>query len=115
MAIMALVNLPVAAVVAERKEAVERLRDSEQQFRTLYQRERGTVEVLQRSLLPSRLPTIRGLTVAAPYVPATPEPLGGDWYDVSPLAGARVGLVMGVVAGDGVGALSVMPKARISP
>ena len=112
MAIMALVNLPVAAVVAERKEAVERLRDSEQQFRTLYQRERGTVEVLQRSLLPSRLPTIPGLTVAARYVPAAPEPLGGDWYDVFPLAGGRVGLVMGDVAGHGVGAAAVMAKLR---
>ena len=112
MAIMALVNLPVAAVVAERRQAEERLRESEQRFRTLYQRERGTVDILQRSLLPTRLPTIPGLMVAARYVPAAPEPLGGDWYDVFPLAGGRVGLVMGDVAGHGVGAAAVMAKLR---
>ncbi len=112
MAIMALVNLPVAAVVAERRQAEERLRESEQRFRTLYQRERGTVEILQRSLLPTRLPTIPGLMLAARYVPAAPEPLGGDWYDVFPLAGGRVGLVMGDVAGHGVGAAAVMAKLR---
>lgn len=112
MAIMALVNLPVAAVVAERKQGEERLRESEQRFRTLYQRERGTVETLQRALLPTELPTIPGVTIAARYVPAAPEALGGDWYDVLPLAGGKVGLVMGDVAGHGVAAAAVMGKLR---
>lgn len=112
MAIMALVNLPVAALVAERKQGEERLRESEQRFRALYQRERGTVETLQRALLPTELPTIPGVTIAARYVPAAPEALGGDWYDVLPLAGGKVGLVMGDVAGHGVAAAAVMGKLR---
>src|SRR3989441_57487 len=53
MAIMALVNLPVAAVVAERRQVEERLRESEQRFRTLYQRERGTVDILERGEMAS--------------------------------------------------------------
>lgn len=112
MAIMSLVFLPVAALVIERKEAEERLRQSEDRFRTLYQREHDTVEVLQRSLLPTRLPDLPGLNIASRYIPATPEPLGGDWFDILPLPDGRISLVIGDVAGRGVEAAAVMGKLR---
>jgi integral membrane sensor domain MASE1/anti-sigma regulatory factor (Ser/Thr protein kinase) len=67
---------------------------------------------LQRSLLPARLPDIAGLPVAAHYAPATPEAVGGDWYDVLVLPDGRVGLAIGDVAGRGVGAAAIMGRLR---
>ena len=66
---------------------------------------------LQRSLLPARLPDVDGLEMAARYLHAEGV-LGGDWYDVFPLPGRRVGLVMGDVAGHGFAAAVVMGRLR---
>jgi integral membrane sensor domain MASE1/anti-sigma regulatory factor (Ser/Thr protein kinase) len=112
MAIMCLVNLPLSAVVAEQKRAETRLRESEQRYRMLYQRDHSVVEILQRSFLPDRLPDIPGVAIATRYVPAAPEPLGGDWYDVLLRADGTVGVAVGDVAGRGVEAAAVMGKLR---
>jgi phosphoserine phosphatase RsbU/P len=66
---------------------------------------------LQRSLLPSKLPDVDGLEMAARYLHAEGV-LGGDWYDVFHLPGDRVGLVMGDVAGHGFKAAVVMGRLR---
>src|ERR671922_587937 len=79
----------------------------------LYERELRIAETLQRSLLPERLPQLPGLAVAARYQPAAAEAeVGGDWYDVIPIPGGRVGLVMGDVAGKGLGAASMVGRLR---
>ncbi len=79
----------------------------------LYEREHRIAETLQRSLLPERLPQLPGLGVAARYRPAAAEAeVGGDWYDVIPVPGGRVGLVMGDVAGKGLGAASMVGRLR---
>ncbi|HEY1358544.1 MAG TPA: PAS domain S-box protein, partial [Thermoleophilaceae bacterium] len=79
----------------------------------LYEREHRIAETLQRSLLPERLPQLPGLGVAARYRPAAAEAeVGGDWYDVIPIPGGRVGLVMGDVAGKGLGAASMVGRLR---
>jgi PAS domain S-box-containing protein len=79
----------------------------------LYEREHRIAETLQRSLLPERLPQLPGLNVAARYSPAAAEAeVGGDWYDVIPIPGGRVGLVMGDVAGKGLGAASMVGRLR---
>src|SRR3954451_19983839 len=79
----------------------------------LYEREHRIAETLQRSLLPERLPQLPGLGVAARYQPAAAEAeVGGDWYDVIPVPGGRVGLVMGDVAGKGLGAASMVGRLR---
>lgn len=80
----------------------------------LYELERGVAETLQRSLLPQRLPDVPGISVAARYLPARPQAVGGDWYDVFDLADGKVGLVMGDVAGHGVAAAAVMGRLRNS-
>lgn len=78
----------------------------------VYEREHRIAETLQRSLLPERLPRVPGLEVAARYLPAASEAeVGGDWYDVIPVAG-RVGLVMGDVAGKGLAAASMVGQLR---
>ncbi len=79
----------------------------------VFEREHKIAETLQRSLLPERLPSLPGLEVAARYLPAASEAeVGGDWYDVIPIAAGQVGLVMGDVAGKGLAAASMVGQLR---
>jgi serine phosphatase RsbU (regulator of sigma subunit) len=78
-----------------------------------YTRERDAALVLQRSLLPHQLPEQDALEVSACYRPADElTGLGGDWYDVIPLSGARVALVVGEVPGHGIDAAAAMGRLR---
>ncbi|MEV5430827.1 SpoIIE family protein phosphatase [Streptomyces sp. NPDC052701] len=78
-----------------------------------YTRERDAALVLQRSLLPRRLPEQDAVEVAACYRPADElTGLGGDWYDLIPLSGARVALVVGEVPGHGIDAAAAMGRLR---
>ncbi len=75
--------------------------------------ERTMAEMLQRSLLPQRLPDIPELDVAARYLPGTAGlAVGGDWYDLLPLPDGRVLLAIGDVVGHGVMAAAAMGRAR---
>jgi serine phosphatase RsbU (regulator of sigma subunit) len=66
---------------------------------------------LQRSLVPSALPGVRGVEIAARYVPGSGH-VGGDWYDVFVLPSAELGMVVGDVAGSGLGAAVIMGRIR---
>jgi FixJ family two-component response regulator/anti-sigma regulatory factor (Ser/Thr protein kinase)/putative methionine-R-sulfoxide reductase with GAF domain len=80
-----------------------------------FQQEHETAVTLQRSLLPDRLPDVPGLALAARYLPgAAGTEVGGDWYDVIPLADGRVGIAMGDVVGRGIPAASLMGQLRNS-
>ncbi len=76
-----------------------------------YTRERALAETLQRSLLPRSLPDQSAVEVAHRYLPAR-EGVGGDWFDVIPLPGARVALVVGDVVGHGLHAAATMGQLR---
>ncbi|MEV0416401.1 SpoIIE family protein phosphatase [Streptomyces sp. NPDC050448] len=76
-------------------------------------REHTTTMTLQRSLLPHTLPTQAALEIASRYLPAgTAAGLGGDWFDVIQLSGARVALVVGDVVGHGIRAAATMGRLR---
>jgi PAS domain S-box-containing protein len=78
-----------------------------------YTRERATALALQRSLLPQRFPEQSAVEVAGRYLPAGPHNgVGGDWYDVIPLSGSRVALVVGDVVGHGLHASAAMGRLR---
>ncbi|WP_432193469.1 SpoIIE family protein phosphatase [Streptomyces sp. bgisy027] len=78
-----------------------------------YTRERDAALVLQRSLLPHRLPDQDAVEVAACYRPADElTGLGGDWYDLITLSGGRVALVVGEVPGHGIDAAAAMGRLR---
>ena len=78
-----------------------------------YTRERTTALTLQRSLLPQRLPRQSAVEVASRYLPASAQlGVGGDWFDVIPLSGARVALVVGDVVGHGIHASATMGRLR---
>ncbi|MEU9093617.1 SpoIIE family protein phosphatase [Streptomyces sp. NPDC048428] len=76
-----------------------------------YTREHEMAVTLQRSLLPSGVPEQNALDVAYRYLPAQAG-VGGDWFDVIPLSGARVALVVGDVVGHGLHAAATMGRLR---
>jgi serine phosphatase RsbU (regulator of sigma subunit) len=67
---------------------------------------------LQRSLLPTQLPDIAGMEMAARYVPGHAFGIGGDWYDVFTLPSGWLGVVIGDVSGHGLGSAVVMGRIR---
>ena len=74
--------------------------------------ERAAAALLERSLLPAQLPSYPGLEIAARYVPAQGEAIGGDWYDVFTLPSGQLWVVVGDVAGHGIQASVVMGRIR---
>lgn len=81
----------------------------------LYERERRIAETLQRALLPSSLPTVPGLEMAARYLPGgAGENVGGDWYDLLLLPDRRVGFALGDVMGRGIRAATSMGQVRMA-
>ncbi|KIF03031.1 histidine kinase [Streptomyces sp. RSD-27] len=76
-----------------------------------FTREHATAVTLQRSLLPRVLPDLSAVETAFRYLPAQAGG-GGDWFDVIPLPGARVALVVGDVVGHGVHAAATMGRLR---
>jgi serine phosphatase RsbU (regulator of sigma subunit)/anti-sigma regulatory factor (Ser/Thr protein kinase) len=78
-----------------------------------YTHARATALTLQRSLLPRQAPRQSAVDVAYRYLPAGSEAgVGGDWYDIIPLSGARVALVVGDVVGHGIRAAATMGRLR---
>ncbi|MFF2777988.1 SpoIIE family protein phosphatase [Streptomyces sp. NPDC058052] len=76
-----------------------------------FTREHAMAVTLQRSLLPRVLPEQNAVEVAYRYLPAKAG-VGGDWFDVIPLPGARVALVVGDVVGHGLHAAATMGRLR---
>ncbi|MFE4424503.1 SpoIIE family protein phosphatase [Streptomyces sp. NPDC056817] len=72
--------------------------------------ERTHVRSMQQALLPEALPSLSSLEAAISYVPA--EGSGGEWFDVIPLSGARVALVVGVAQGQGADTAAGMSQLR---
>lgn len=92
----------ITALVAQ---ALERAR--------LYDAEHGRSRELQRSLLPRGLPDLPACTAAARYLPAGQGmDVGGDWYDIIPLSGGQVALVVGDVMGHGLPEAATMGRLR---
>ncbi len=75
-----------------------------------YTREHTMAATLQRNLLPRGLPAPSALELAHRYLPA--QAVGGDWFDVIPLPGARVALTVGDVVGHGLHAAATMGRLR---
>ncbi|MES9511635.1 SpoIIE family protein phosphatase [Streptomyces sp. NPDC000609] len=80
----------------------------------LYEQEHDLAEGLQQAMLPRRIPDVPGAQIAVKYRSARlGRDIGGDWYDVIPLPGGRVGAVIGDVQGHDTHAAAVMGQLRI--
>ena len=78
-----------------------------------YARERATALTLQASLLPHGTARQSAVDAATRYRPADSQAgVGGDWFDIIALSGARVGLVVGDVVGHGIQACATMGRLR---
>lgn len=73
--------------------------------------EMAAAQHLERSLLPSRFPTVTGAEFAGRYASAD-RLIGGDWYDVFTVPGDALWLVVGDVSGHGLGSAVVMGRIR---
>ncbi|MEU2928005.1 SpoIIE family protein phosphatase [Streptomyces sp. NPDC007251] len=80
----------------------------------LYEQEKDLAQGLQQAMLPRTIPGVRGADVAVRYRSAAAgRNIGGDWYDLIPLPGGRVGAVIGDVQGHDTHAAAVMGQLRI--
>ncbi|MFJ4923303.1 SpoIIE family protein phosphatase [Streptomyces sp. NPDC088725] len=80
----------------------------------LFEQEHDLAEGLQQAMLPRRVPAVPGAQIAVRYRSARlGREIGGDWYDVIPLPGDRVGAVIGDVQGHDTHAAAVMGQLRI--
>jgi len=92
----------VAELIAQ---AAERARRFETQH--------GTAQLLQRSMLPDRLPDLPAFRLAARYDPGMDSSAaGGDFYDAFRLSGDLLAVVLGDVAGHDVRAAALMGQVR---
>lgn len=80
----------------------------------LYEQEKDLAQGLQQAMLPRSIPSVPGADVAVRYRSAKiGRDIGGDWYDLIPLPGGRVGAVIGDVQGHDTHAAAVMGQLRI--
>jgi len=86
------------AVALENARLYEELKHAEQRMARDLERARE----VQRALLPSDKPDIRGVEIATRCVPALE--LGGDFYDLLPYGDGKLAIAVGDVAGKGSGA-----------
>ncbi|MER7916784.1 MULTISPECIES: PP2C family protein-serine/threonine phosphatase [unclassified Streptomyces] len=73
---------------------------------------RARMATLTEELLPSRLPRVPGVQLAARH--RTGPRGGGDWYDALPLPDAALGLSVGSVTGSGPSAVAAAGRLRAS-
>ncbi|MDX2565259.1 SpoIIE family protein phosphatase [Streptomyces sp. TX20-6-3] len=97
-----------AELLRGRKAAEEARRQSETDRARLQE----ALAVLQQSLLPAVLPVVPGLEADSYYHTASPDLLGGDFYDLFPLDGGRWAFFLGDVCGKGPQAAAVTSLAR---
>ncbi|MDH6605236.1 sigma-B regulation protein RsbU (phosphoserine phosphatase) [Streptomyces sp. SAI-208] len=92
-----------------RREAAEEARRQAEADRARLQE---ALAVLQQSLLPDTLPPVPGVQTATHYHTASPDRLGGDFYDVFALDGRRFGFFLGDVCGKGPQAAALTSLTR---
>ncbi|MFF9088555.1 PP2C family protein-serine/threonine phosphatase [Streptomyces sp. NPDC014991] len=86
--------------------------EARKQAETDRARLQDALAVLQQALLPDALPPVPGMETAAHYHTASPERLGGDFYDVFPIDGRRFAFFLGDVCGKGPQAAALTSLTR---
>jgi serine phosphatase RsbU (regulator of sigma subunit) len=78
----------------------------------LYQQQKQFADMMQRSLLPDRLPELHGLELGDAYESSARVEVGGDVYDFLELADGRLAVALGDVTGHGIEAAADMAMAK---
>jgi sigma-B regulation protein RsbU (phosphoserine phosphatase) len=98
---------------AEIRRSYEReLLDERQRLERERERVQMFARTLQRSLLPPLLSPPKGLDASAHYLAASADDVGGDFYDLFPLAQDKWAFFIGDVSGKGAGAAAVTSLTR---
>lgn len=95
-------------LLRERRTAEEARRQAE----TDRARLQDALAVLQQALLPAAVPDVPGVRTASFYHAASPDELGGDFYDVFAVDAERWAFFLGDVCGKGPAAATVTSVAR---
>jgi serine phosphatase RsbU (regulator of sigma subunit)/anti-sigma regulatory factor (Ser/Thr protein kinase) len=103
-------DLAAQAAPALRVGQLVRQQQAEARTRQRFEQELEVARLIQQNFLPKQLPDLPGWSIAALYRPA--REVGGDFYDVIPLADGQVGFVVGDVTDKGVPAALVMAATR---
>jgi len=82
----------------------------EQRQRQQLENEVSIAREVQRQLFPKKLPSIPGLELAAICRPA--RSVSGDYYDIIPLGGSRVGIALADISGKGIFASLLMASLQ---
>ncbi|HKQ88341.1 MAG TPA: SpoIIE family protein phosphatase [Candidatus Acidoferrales bacterium] len=82
----------------------------EQKQRQRLENEVSIAREVQRQLFPKKLPSIPGLELAAICRPA--RAVSGDYYDIIPLGGSRVGIALADISGKGIFASLLMASLQ---
>jgi len=90
--------------------AKKRLHDVERSHRQALERELEIGRRIQSGFLPRALPAVDGWSIGARFRPA--RQVAGDFYDLFPLAGGGIALVVADVCDKGVGAALYMALFR---
>jgi len=84
--------------------------EEQRRTRERMERELEIAHEVQQSLLPKDIPEVPGMEIAATMRPA--YEVGGDFYDVIPLSGGRMGMLVADVSDKGMPAALYMALAR---
>ncbi|MFE0800359.1 PP2C family protein-serine/threonine phosphatase [Streptomyces sp. NPDC058812] len=107
-------ELRLSALKAVRAE--QERRKVQEEARARAERDKAAIaafaSTLQRTLLPPTLPVVPGLELACHYTTASPQEVGGDFYDVFPLDSSRWAFFLGDVCGKGPEAAAVTSLTR---
>jgi serine phosphatase RsbU (regulator of sigma subunit) len=98
--------------IAERTRDLEALVREKESIIGQIHEEMALAEIVQHHLLPTDLPALTALRIAAHYIPT--EEIGGDLYDVIPLADDNVAFLIFDVSGHGIAAALVATIAKFS-
>lgn len=97
---------------AEAEEARRQAEEARRQAEADRERLADALAVLQKSLLPDTLPAVPGLETAVHYHTASPDQLGGDFYDLVAIDGGRWAFFLGDVCGKGPQAAALTSLTR---
>jgi len=87
------------------------LYESEKEEKEIILRDLQEAKQMQKRLFPEKSPKIKNFNITGMCEPCLE--VGGDWYDYIELPSGKIGVVLGDVAGKGLGAAFLMSSARM--